>query len=206
MRAAVHVDRAEGVRAADVEDVDALQLGQLDELDAVRREELPRDARRLAPRVRLELVALTICEERLRPRLERSVFQARADSGSTAPGSHTPFSVGVAPPRRTRAVGAARRRLRRTCLTAAARAALPRSATATGASFGHADLHARTFGRRLLRLLTDERLSVSSGDRNSAAAATVARPGEACERRQFAKLQSRSGSTKWLYRMGVLTG
>ena len=44
MRPAVHVYRAIGVRAADVEDVDALQLLKLDELDAVRREELTRDA------------------------------------------------------------------------------------------------------------------------------------------------------------------
>ena len=57
MRAAVHVDGAIRVRAADVEDVEPLDLGQLDELDAVRRQELPREARRLAARVRLELVA-----------------------------------------------------------------------------------------------------------------------------------------------------
>ena len=44
MRAAVHVDRAIGVRAADVEDEDALHLGELDELDAVRRQELTGDA------------------------------------------------------------------------------------------------------------------------------------------------------------------
>src|SRR5882672_10193937 len=71
MRAAVHVDDAEGVRPADVEDVEALDLGQLDELDAVGREELPRGARRLAARVRLELVHLPRVVERARPRLER---------------------------------------------------------------------------------------------------------------------------------------
>ena len=57
MRAAVGVDRAVRVRAADVEDVDPLDLGQLDELDAVRRQELADEPRRLAPRVRLELIA-----------------------------------------------------------------------------------------------------------------------------------------------------
>src|SRR6185436_7924051 len=77
MRAAVHVDRAIGVRAADVEDVDALEFTELDDLDSVRREELARDARRFAPRVRLELVVLAIFEECLGPRLERRVLQSQ---------------------------------------------------------------------------------------------------------------------------------
>ena len=70
MRAAVGVDGAIGVRPADVEDVDPLDLGKIDELDAVRRQELPHEARGLAPRVGLELVDAAIGEERLRPRLE----------------------------------------------------------------------------------------------------------------------------------------
>ena len=67
MRAAVHVDRAEGVRPADVEDVDALGLGHVDEFHAVRRDELARSARRLAARMRL--VAL---EVRLPGRMQRA--------------------------------------------------------------------------------------------------------------------------------------
>ena len=75
----------------------------------------------------------------------------------TAPGSHTPFLLRRRAAEEDPAIGAARCRLRRTCLTAAARAALPRSTTATGASFGHADLHAGTFG--LLWLLASDRFS-----------------------------------------------
>ena len=74
MRAAVHVDRAERVRAADVEDVEPLELRHLDELDAVRRQELARDARRLAARVRLELVRLA------------RVVDAPSPTAGTAPG------------------------------------------------------------------------------------------------------------------------
>src|SRR5690606_14426879 len=55
VRASVHVHGAEGVRPADIEDVEPLLVGQIDELDTVRRQELPRRAGRLAPRVRLEL-------------------------------------------------------------------------------------------------------------------------------------------------------
>src|SRR2546423_14504080 len=55
MRAAVHEDLAVRMRATDVEDEDAFNLRQLDELDAVRREELAHEPRRLAARVRLEL-------------------------------------------------------------------------------------------------------------------------------------------------------
>ena len=44
MRAAVQVHRAIGVRAADVEDKHTLEFGKFDDLDAIRREELTRDA------------------------------------------------------------------------------------------------------------------------------------------------------------------
>ena len=71
MRAAVHVDRAKRVRTADIENVEALQRRHLDELDAVRRLELPRRAAGLAARVRLELVDLPRVVQRFRPRLER---------------------------------------------------------------------------------------------------------------------------------------
>src|SRR5215510_2705789 len=75
MRSTVHVDRAIRVRSADVEDVETIELGQLDELDAVRREELTRNTRRFAPRVRFQLVLLTIVVDRLRPRLEGHVLR-----------------------------------------------------------------------------------------------------------------------------------
>src|SRR5688572_6561904 len=77
VRATVHVDGAERVRPADIEDIDALQLGGLDELRAVRREELTGHSRRLAARVRLELVLLTLGEQRLRPWLERHLVPGK---------------------------------------------------------------------------------------------------------------------------------
>src|SRR5262245_30805177 len=70
MRAAVHVDRAVRVGTTDVEDEDALQLCELDHLDTVRRQELANTARRLAPRVRLELVREAVFVHAFSPRLE----------------------------------------------------------------------------------------------------------------------------------------
>src|SRR5678810_918298 len=74
MRPAIHVYRAIGVRPADVEDVDALEFLQFDELDAVGREERARDTRWLAARVRLELVDHAVGEYAAGPRLERHVL------------------------------------------------------------------------------------------------------------------------------------
>src|SRR5688572_11417147 len=89
VRAPVHVDRAEGVRPADVEEVDLLLVWQLDELNAVRRLEFARDAGGLAPCVRLELVDLTISEDRARPRPERQLINRlnrnASDAGSRQP-------------------------------------------------------------------------------------------------------------------------
>ena len=73
VRPPVHVDGPIGVRSADVEDVDPLHFRQLDELDAVRRQELTRDPGRLAARVRLQLVLLPVVVDRSRPRLKRHV-------------------------------------------------------------------------------------------------------------------------------------
>src|SRR5262245_39280427 len=70
MRTAVHVDRAIRVWTADVEDEDALQLGELRHLDAVGRQELTDTARRLASRVRLELIRQAIFVHAFGPRLE----------------------------------------------------------------------------------------------------------------------------------------
>src|SRR5690606_36499833 len=83
MRTAVHVHGAEGVRPADIEDVEPLLLGQLDELDAVRRQELARGARGFAARMRLELVDLTAFVKSLRPRLERHLVRRRDRIGDT---------------------------------------------------------------------------------------------------------------------------
>src|SRR5580765_3058033 len=75
VRAPVHVDDAEGVRTAFVEDENLLELPYLDELNAVRRQKLSSDARWMTPRMRLQLVALTILVQRLRPRLERDLLE-----------------------------------------------------------------------------------------------------------------------------------
>ena len=140
MRAAVHVDGPEGVRAADVEDVDALQLGQLDELDAVRRLELTDDARRLAARVRLEAMAFAILVERRGPRLKRNVRRDRRRHDA-ARGQPQTLVAGEWPRRDARG--------RRPC-AAPVRAGppprRPRPASLTTAGrpggLGHADLHA----------------------------------------------------------------
>jgi len=70
MHPSVHEDRSIGVWSADVEDVNALQFGEIHELDAVWRQELPGNPRRLATGVGFELVLLSVVEDRSRPRLE----------------------------------------------------------------------------------------------------------------------------------------
>src|SRR6187200_1586438 len=118
MRAAVHVDRAIGVRSADVEDVDALEFTQLDDLHSVWREELARDAGWFAARVRLELVVLAILEERLGPRLERRVLQSQWIRDDRARKPDALFLRSCTAEQHV-TIGAARRRLRRACLTSA---------------------------------------------------------------------------------------
>src|SRR5438445_715805 len=77
MRPAVHVDRAERVRPADIENVDAFGLGDIDEFNAVWRDEFARPARRFAPRMRLVTleVGLTRGVQRPRPGLEGHVLE-----------------------------------------------------------------------------------------------------------------------------------
>ena len=70
MHPAIRVDSPEGVRPADIEDVDELELRGLDNLHAVGRQEHARAARGLAPRVRFEAMLLAIGAQRPRPRLE----------------------------------------------------------------------------------------------------------------------------------------
>src|SRR5262245_7107459 len=69
---AVHVDRPVGVRAADVEDVGDLRLGQFQEFGTVRRQPLTRAPRRLAAGVRFELHPAAIVGHRARPRHVRN--------------------------------------------------------------------------------------------------------------------------------------
>src|SRR5690606_1881318 len=113
VRTPVHVDRAERVRTADIEDVDSLLLGQIDELDAVRRQELPRGAGRLAARVRFELMDLAVVVKRLRPRLERHLFVIRDRIGNTE--ERRPYALLLRRPaaEQDAAVLRARRRSRR---------------------------------------------------------------------------------------------
>src|SRR5215216_6471208 len=89
VRASIHVDRAEGVRPADVEEVDALRVGELDEFDTVRRLKLPRDAGRMTARMRLEFVDLAVLEHLARPRLERQLIdwldRRTGDAGTRQP-------------------------------------------------------------------------------------------------------------------------
>src|SRR5687767_9156091 len=85
MRPAVHVDDAETVRPADVENEYALKIAHLDEFEAVRRSDLTRTRRRLAPRVRsvpLE-IGLPILVQRAGPGLEGNVVHCQI-GGETA--------------------------------------------------------------------------------------------------------------------------
>src|SRR5687768_5098558 len=65
------------MRPADIEDVDPLLLGDLDELDAVWRLYLPHTSRRLAARVRLELMRQAVVVHLPGPRLKRHFVQRR---------------------------------------------------------------------------------------------------------------------------------
>src|SRR5687767_13584897 len=59
MRPAIHIDHAHRVRSSDVDNENALQVLQFDYLHTVRCEKWSRPARRLASRVRFELVYQT---------------------------------------------------------------------------------------------------------------------------------------------------
>jgi ABC-type transport system involved in cytochrome bd biosynthesis fused ATPase/permease subunit len=122
MLASVHVDGAKRVRAADIEDEDALDLGQVHELDAVRRLELPRGAARFAARVRLELVDLPRVVESPRPRLKRRLI-SRVDRVGDAE-QRRPYALLFRrrAPKDRAAIGVARRRARRRSVRIAAAA------------------------------------------------------------------------------------
>ena len=171
MRAAVHVDRPVRVRAADVEDENALNLRQLDELDAVRRQELAHEARRLAARVRLELVLLAIVEQRLRPRLER--YTARCDRTLwNAAAAREPHAFILQASRRRAAHG--RRRFAAPVRVEGrwdvrGRRAAPGSGRRP-AALRHADLDARPVAGVVLRLLVAAARTTTSTSESAAAA------------------------------------
>src|SRR5262245_34907254 len=76
VRTAIHIDRPPRVRPSDVEDVDPLFLGHIDELDSIRRDELPGPAAGFTTRMRLVAFkrGLTISVQRPGPRLKGNVF------------------------------------------------------------------------------------------------------------------------------------
>src|SRR5438477_8087680 len=74
MRPAVQINCPEGMGTADIEDVDPLELGHLDNLHSVGRQEHPRATGGLAPCVRLELIQPAIGVQRSRPRLEGQIL------------------------------------------------------------------------------------------------------------------------------------
>src|SRR5688572_26596677 len=153
---AIQVDRAIRVRTSDAEDVDLLELGELDDLDAVRRQKLAHAARRLAACVRLELVLVAVGVDRLGPWLEgnRRGNRVRRCRASAAWQPHTllvrriedraPFGV------------AGDGSGRRTGLAAAP------ACGCTAASIRDAHLHARTLWLLLL-LLPKERVNEEWG-------------------------------------------
>ena len=141
VRPAIRVDGPVGVWATDVEDVDALQLGELDDLDTVRREKRPCDAGRLAPRMRLQLIRVAIGQERGRPWLQgnRRPFSGRRRDDAAAWQPDAFFCRRGA----TQQDPAIRRSRRRLGGWAGRTAASGRALTSRGAlaSVRHADLH-----------------------------------------------------------------
>src|SRR5687768_7741445 len=147
--AAIEVDRPVRVRTAVVHDVHALQLGDVDELGAVRRRELPRHARRLAPGMRLELVDLTDVIDRARPRLERDVVEDPRRQGRDA---GAPAANGLAGDRAhdRLTIGPARSRWRRRsrCTTGASPTATTATAAAAAAPRRRLSVARRCLSRR----------------------------------------------------------
>src|SRR6185436_16095702 len=139
VRTAVHIDGAIRVRSTDVEDEDALKIGELDKFDTVRRQELTQHARGFAPRVRFELVGFTIGEDGLGPRLERHVFQSER-IGRDAAGQPDAF-VSWRVVDEDVSIRVARCGLRGARLTTAT--AAPLAGATAAASFRYADLHTR---------------------------------------------------------------
>ena len=74
---AIHEDRPEAVRATGFENVEALVLPIVDQLRAVRRRDLPRASRRLAPHIGLVPDLDAIGKQRPGPRLKRNLAELR---------------------------------------------------------------------------------------------------------------------------------
>src|SRR5262249_45824491 len=83
MRPAIHKNNAKRVGTAYIEDIHALQIGQIHELDAIRSLKLTRYSRRMTSRVRFEFVDLAVIVERFGPRLKWNCFNGR-QSGPAA--------------------------------------------------------------------------------------------------------------------------
>jgi hypothetical protein len=92
MRPAVQVDRPESMGPADIEDVDALQFRNLDNLHAVRRQEHSRATRWLAARVRFERIRPATGVQGPRPGLEGKIrfrWHSKRVRNEALSGSHT---------------------------------------------------------------------------------------------------------------------
>src|SRR5262249_45016432 len=77
MRAAVHIDRAERMRTADIHDEDSLQIVHFNELDTIWSQKLARPAGRFAAGMRLELIGTPVREQGTCPILERKFVRLR---------------------------------------------------------------------------------------------------------------------------------
>ena len=88
MRPTIHVDDMERLRAGLVDDVDSREIRQIHELDAARRDELPRPSGGLAASVGLEQIGFAIVVQSSGPRLKRNLalfrFPGERRSGESA--------------------------------------------------------------------------------------------------------------------------
>src|SRR5262245_37397889 len=77
MRPAIHENNPKRVGPTDIEDIHALQIGQVHEIYSVRSLKLTRYPRRMTSRVRFEFVNLPVIVERFSPRLKWNRFNGR---------------------------------------------------------------------------------------------------------------------------------
>src|SRR5262249_39197011 len=71
MRLPIHINNAEGVGSADVDNIDPLKIGHFEDFGTVGGDELARAAGRFAACMRLELIRSAVLVEGLGPGLER---------------------------------------------------------------------------------------------------------------------------------------
>src|SRR5439155_6443621 len=74
MRAAIHIDHAKSVRTADIEDIDALEIRHVHEVDPIWSLKLTRQSGWMTTRVGFEFVDLAVVVKRLGPRLKWDRF------------------------------------------------------------------------------------------------------------------------------------